>query len=49
VEIIGSVLLDRPYKSAPVSPLYFEGRHEDLAFEKADGNSPIADSMFVYG
>jgi LssY C-terminus len=39
VEIIGSVLLDRPYKSAPVSPLFFEGRHEDLAFEKADGIS----------
>jgi hypothetical protein len=39
VEIIGSVLLDRPYKSAPVSPLFFEGRHEDLAFEKADGVS----------
>ena len=39
VEIIGSVLLDRPYKSAPVSPLFFEGRQEDLAFEKADGIS----------
>jgi LssY C-terminus len=39
VEIIGSVLLDRRYESAPVSPLFFEGRHEDLAFEKADGIS----------
>jgi hypothetical protein len=39
VEIIGSVLLDRPYESAPVSPLFFEGRHEDLAFEEADGVS----------
>jgi LssY C-terminus len=39
VEIIGSVLLDRPYKSAPVSPLFFEGRQEDLAFEKPDGIS----------
>jgi hypothetical protein len=39
VEIIGSVLLDRPYKSAPVSPLYFESRQEDLAFEKPDGIS----------
>jgi hypothetical protein len=39
VEIIGSVLLDRPYKSAPVSPLFFEGRQQDLAFEKADGIS----------
>jgi len=34
VEIIGSVLLD-----APVSPLFFEGRREDLAFEKPDGIS----------
>src|ERR1700710_2872730 len=24
VEIIGSVLLDRPYKTAPVSPLFFD-------------------------
>ena len=39
LEIIGSVLLDRPYKSAPVSPLFFEGRHQDLAFEKAEGIS----------
>lgn len=39
VEIFGSVLLDRPYTSAPVSPLFFEGRREDLAFEKPDGRS----------
>lgn len=39
LEIIGSVLLDRPYKSAPVSPLFFEGRREDLAFEKPAGAS----------
>jgi len=39
VEIIGSVLLDRPYKSAPVSPLFYEGRREDLAFEKPYGRS----------
>ncbi|GAU84324.1 LssY C-terminal domain-containing protein [Bosea sp. BIWAKO-01] len=39
LEIIGSVLLDRPYKTAPVSPLYFEGRREDLAFEKPAGAS----------
>src|SRR5712672_3351139 len=38
-EIVGSVLFDRPYKDAPVSPLYFEGRREDLAFEKPDGVS----------
>ena len=39
VEIAGSVLLDRPYRDAPVSPLYYLNRHEDLAFEKPDGNS----------
>jgi hypothetical protein len=39
VEIIGSVLLDRPYRTAPVSPLFFDGRREDLAFEKPEGSS----------
>lgn len=39
VEIIGSVLFDRPYTTAPVSPLFFEGRREDLAFEKPEGGS----------
>jgi hypothetical protein len=33
------VLLDRPYKQAPVSPLYYDGRVEDLAFEKPSGKS----------
>jgi len=39
IEIAGSVLLDRPYRSAPVSNLYYLGRREDLAFEKPDGRS----------
>jgi hypothetical protein len=39
LEIVGSVLFDRPYRDAPVSPLIFEGRREDLAFEKPDGIS----------
>ena len=39
IEIVGSVLLDRPYRDAPVSPLYYLGRKEDLAFEKPDGRS----------
>ncbi len=39
LEIVGSVLLDRPYNQAPVSPLYYDGRVEDLAFEKPDGRS----------
>ena len=39
LEIVGSVLLDRPYRDAPVSPLIYLGRREDLAFEKPVGNS----------
>ncbi len=37
--IVGSVVLDRPYRDAPVSSLYYQGRAEDLAFEKPDGKS----------
>lgn len=39
IEIVGSVLLDRPYRDAPVSPLFYLDRREDLAFEKPVGNS----------
>jgi LssY C-terminus len=39
IEIVGSVLLDRPYHEAPVSPLLFQNRREDLAFEKPAGKS----------
>src|SRR6476620_504217 len=39
IEIVGSVLLDRPYRDAPVSNLYYLGRREDLAFEKPIGTS----------
>ena len=39
IEIAGSVLLDRAYKDAPVSNLFYLGRREDLAFEKPEGNS----------
>jgi LssY C-terminus len=39
IEIVGSVLLDRPYHAAPVSNLYYLGRREDLAFEKPAGGS----------
>jgi hypothetical protein len=39
MRIAGSVLFDRPYRQAPVSPLYYEGRREDLAFEKPAGTS----------
>ncbi len=37
--IIGSVLLHRPDNDAPVSPLFYQGRREDLAFEKPVGSS----------
>src|SRR4030088_3003617 len=39
IEIVGSVLLERQYKDAPFSNLYYLGRREDLAFEKPVGNS----------
>src|SRR3954465_4360043 len=39
IEIVGSVLLDAPYKDAPVSNLYYQGRREDLAYEKQTGAS----------
>lgn len=39
VKIIGSVILRRPYRGAPVSSLYYDGRREDLAFEKPVGGS----------
>ena len=37
--IVRSVLFDRPYLDAPVSPLFYEGRKQDLAFEKPSGAS----------
>jgi LssY C-terminus len=39
IEIAGSVLLNRPYRDAPVSPLFYLDRREDFAFEKPVGNS----------
>src|SRR6201992_3180058 len=39
VEIIGSVVLDRPYRDAPDSLLYYQGKKEHLAFEKPDAKS----------
>jgi hypothetical protein len=38
--IADSVLLRRAYLTAPVSDLYYDGRRQDLAFEKAAGVSP---------
>ncbi|WP_342361031.1 LssY C-terminal domain-containing protein [Terrarubrum flagellatum] len=39
LEIAGSVVLDRPYRDAPVSALFYEGKREALAFEKLEGSS----------
>jgi hypothetical protein len=39
LDIVGSVLFRRPYPTAPVSPLIYQGRREDLAFEKPVGRS----------
>jgi hypothetical protein len=38
--IIGDVLVRRPYATAPVSPLFYEGRIQDLAFQKPSFRSP---------
>jgi hypothetical protein len=37
--IASSVIRDRPYLDAPVSPLFVFGRKQDLAFEKPAGDS----------
>jgi hypothetical protein len=37
--IVGSVILDRPYRDAPVSPLFLDNRREDLAYEQEVGSS----------
>lgn len=39
IEIAGSVIFDRPYRDAPVSPLFYDGRKQDFAFEKPAGES----------
>lgn len=39
VEIVGSVILRRPYRDAPVSNLFYQERRQDLAFEKPVGES----------
>lgn len=42
IEIAESVLLHRQYTDAPVSNLFYDGRHQDLAFEKPVGGSADA-------
>jgi len=40
LKIADSVLLRRAYLTAPVSDLFYDGRRQDLAFEKGAGISP---------
>ena len=40
--IADSVLLRRAYPTAPVSDLFYDGRRQDLAFQKPAGKSPSA-------
>ena len=40
LEIAESVILDQAYSNAPVSRLFYEGRQQDIAVEKAVGASP---------
>jgi hypothetical protein len=39
IRIAGSVVFHRPYRGAPVSPLYFDARKQDFAFEKEPAGS----------
>lgn len=39
IRIIGSVVMHRAYPTAPVSPLFYDGRIQDLAFEYPVGES----------
>lgn len=39
LKIVGSVIFDRPYPTAPVSDLFYDGKKQDLAFQKAAGDS----------
>ncbi|MBV9287990.1 MAG: LssY C-terminal domain-containing protein [Hyphomicrobiales bacterium] len=39
IKIAGSVVFRRAYQHAPVSPLFLNGRKQDLAFEKPSGGS----------
>lgn len=39
LEIGSSVILNRPYAAAPVSALFYQGRKQDLAFERLAGAS----------
>ncbi len=49
IAIVGSVVLDRPYHDAPVSPLYYQGRKEQLAFENPAARAPTGGTTCASG
>jgi hypothetical protein len=48
IEIVGSVVLDRPYHDAPVSPLYYEGK-KDSRSKNLMAGAPTGDITFDFG
>lgn len=49
IDIVGSVVLDRPYHDAPVSPLYYDGKKSNSLSKTPMARAPTDDIMFVYG
>src|SRR5713226_9154980 len=49
IEIVGSVVLDRPYHDAPVSPLYYEGKGSNLLLRNQMAKAPTSDTTSVFG
>ena len=49
IEIIGSVMLDRPYHDAPVSPLYYQGKRSSLPSKNLTARAPIGGITFGCG
>lgn len=49
IDIGLSVVLDRPDLDAPVSPLFYEGRKQDLAFENRSAAAPTSATMCASG
>jgi hypothetical protein len=49
IEIVGSVVLDRPFHDAPVSPLYYDGKKQQLAYEKPDGRARTGGTTSGFG
>jgi hypothetical protein len=49
IEIVGSVVLDRPYHDAPVSPLYYEGKKNSSLSKSPTAGAQTGDIMSVFG